>query len=268
MSPMRRYVLIGPAIVLVLLFAAAMFWLLQPGGGNRSAAPAGRLAVASNPALNLRFKYNTALFALAPFNSRAEFPLRLDARDDSAAAGFSFYGKRLGGLGQMLAKDPGPVLYDFTGQLSDAMFAESYGLLPGDPPRYEDAEIGGRLALHQMLQFKLDPANQWPGYFPAAVKLGTVVYIEGWTLITNDDLFFFYALSPIPLQDTQRAACEQVLNSLQFNAITSQSETNPPPAQKDAEPGASSAVPDSASSAPEGTENPGADEPAPAPETP
>jgi hypothetical protein len=239
MKPGLRYALLGAAVVLLLLLAWAVVWLLRTDTKGKHVAIGGRMAVGSNPALNLRFKYNAAVFTLAPFNSRAEFPLRLDAVGNGGSFSFSFYGKRLGGLGQMLAKAPGPVLYDFTGQLSDSMFVESYGLEPAHDPRYEDAEIAGRLALHQVLQFKRGAARAWPGYFPDAVKLADVVYIEGWTLITENDLFFFYAMSPQPLSDSERAACEQVLNSLQFNAIQAAPAAAPPaseaqPAQDDA----------------------------------
>jgi hypothetical protein len=221
MNVERRTLLVATAAVLVLLVLAVLAWLLLAGSRAPAKLRAGRnAAVGTNLALDLRYKYSTRVFTPAPYDSRAEFPLRLDALGGGGRTPFSLYGKRISGMGRMLAKEPAPLLYDFVGQQSDSMFTESYKLEQLAQPVYEDAHIGGRLGLHQRLAYKPgSEAQEWPGYFPDTVKAGPQAFIEGWTFFTEDDLFFFYAISPAPLSDAQRSACLQVLNSLQFNAV-------------------------------------------------
>jgi hypothetical protein len=229
-----RTVLITIAAMLALLLVAGLAWVLLAGGGARGVGmPAGSAALASNPALNVRFHYNARVFTPALYNGHAEFPLQLDAPGGGDAPPFSFYGKRLGGLGRMLGKEPEPVLYDYAGQLSDSMFADSYGLEQAAAPHYEDARIGGRLALHQVLAYRKGQAAHWPEFFPAAMEQSQEANIEGWTLFTQDDLFYFYAISPLPLAPSQRAACLALLNSMQFNAIQ---EAGPAPSEAETAP--------------------------------
>ena len=155
-SAERRALLIATAAVLVLLVLAALAWLLLAGSRAPAKLRAGRhAAVGTNLALDVRYKYSTRVFTPAPYDGWAEFPLRLDALGGGGRDSFSLYGKRISGLGRMLAKEPAPLLYDFVGQQSDAMFTESYKLEQVGQPVYEDARIGGRLGLHQRLAYKL-----------------------------------------------------------------------------------------------------------------
>lgn len=220
MSHTARTVLITIAATLAVLLLAGLAWVLLAGrGGHGGGLAAGNMAKASNPALNIRYRYNARVFTPAPYNGHGEFPLQLDAAGGGDAPPFSFYGKRLGGLGRLLGKEPAPMLYDFAGQQSDSMFIDNYGLEQAAAPHYEDARIDGRLALHQVLSFRKGQAAQWPDFFSAAMDQAQQAYIDGWTLFTKDDLFYFYAISPAPLTPGQRAACLGLLNSLQFNAI-------------------------------------------------
>lgn len=233
MSSGRRTALLAAAGVLLLLLLGALAWVLLAGGGRRGPRIGGAPAQAANPALNVRFTYSTRYFSLAPYNGRAEFPLRLDAIAQDGASPFTLFGKRLGGLGRMLGKDPAPMLYDFAGQQSDSMFSDNFGLQPLQEPRYEDAEIGGKLALHQVLSYRRAGDAPWPEFFPPVMQSASEAYIEGWTLFTADDLFYFYAIGPAPLEPVQRSACLGVLNSLKFNAVQGEP---PAPAQPDVPP--------------------------------
>jgi hypothetical protein len=215
----RRTGLLLTAGLMALLLLAALCWLLFARGSAPGGRVGGNPAQGTNPALNVRFAYSTRYLALAPYNGRAEFPLRLDAVAQNGISPFSFYGKRLGGLGRMLGKDPAPMLYDFAGQQSDSMFIDNYGLKPLHDPYYEDAKIGGKLALHQQLSFSREESASWPVFFPPSLKPATEVFIDGWTLFTADDLFYFYAIGVKPLEPEQRNACLGVLNSLKFNAV-------------------------------------------------
>ncbi len=277
----RRTGLLLAAGVLALGLIGALLWLLLAGGGRRGPSVSGPSAQATNPALNVRFSYSTRHFTLAPYNGRAEFPLRLDAVALDGVSPFGLYGKRLGGLGRMLGQDPAPMLYDFAGAQSDAMFIDNYGLKPLHDPRYEDAKIGGKLALHQQLSFSREASAPWPVFFPPALQSATEAYIEGWTLFTADDLFYFYAVSAKPLEDGPRHACLGVLNSLEFNAVQSatargapdagptpeaappapQSSATPDPAPPATEPGAGAAPQPPAAAPPADATTPGAPAP-------
>ncbi|MCH7472848.1 hypothetical protein IIA79_07855 [bacterium] len=210
----RRAALIATAAVMFLLLAAALVWILKQPGANPAAQHVSIPASGANPALDVRYTYDSAVLNPAPYNERAEFPLRLDSE------GFSFYGKRIRGAGGMLARDPGPMLYDFVGQLQMDALLDYYRLELVEDPVYEDATIGGKLGLHQKLALRKVPSSRdWPLYFPQQIKKGTVAQVEGWVLFTEKDLFFFQAVSAEPLATAERQACIGLLNSLEFEAV-------------------------------------------------
>ena len=213
-----RAVLIGIAAALAVLLLAALAWLaLNPRvSGGAAAVRPGSTATASNPALDVRFSYDSGRFRPAPYDPRAEYPLQLDGD------GFSFYGKRIRGAGALLAKDPGGMLYDFVGSEHLESFVQYYNLIPAGEPLYEDAEIAGRLGLHQQAQYDFGRDSLWPYYFPAQFQETpppASAFIEGWAVFTEQDLFFFQAVGVKPLTPEQRVACQQVMDSLQFNAV-------------------------------------------------
>jgi hypothetical protein len=213
-----RAILIGVAGVLGLLVLAAGAWLvLQPRTGGRvGALGAGQATTATNPALDLRYSYDSAILTPAPYDARAEYPLRLDGQ------GFSFYGKRIRGAGKMLTKDPGGILYDFVGSTHLESFVQYYKLEPVGEALYEDVQLGGKLGLHQAQQYNATAESQWPYYFPAeftADPIPATCYVEGWAVFTSEDLFFFQTVSTAPLNENQRQACQQVMDGLQFNAV-------------------------------------------------
>ena len=231
----RRALLISAAVLLAVVIAAAFVLLRAPSGETRRPPP--DPVTGTNLALDVRLIYDANVFSPAPFDDRAEYPLRLDAD------GFSFYGKRIRGLGRLLAKDPAPLLYDFVGSQHVESFERWFGLEPVGEPLYEDATIGGRLGLHQQLTYRKTPQSRgWPTYFPPAViaphgeqeqtdpeggyagrmARGTgvdVAYIEGWALFTDSDLFFFQAISAEPLTAAQRDACTAVMDSMEFDVL-------------------------------------------------
>lgn len=241
----RARVLINfSAVLVVLALLAVLLLVFGPRFGGSGGARRGGLS-GSNPALDIRYKYDPQLFTPAPFVANEEFPLRLDA------TGFSFYGKRVQGLGAMLAKAPGPLLYDFVGSQQADAFELWYRLKPVGQPLYEDATLGQRLALHQVFTYELGGEDSfWPEYFPETVKLQDKAYLEGWALFSDEDLFFFYAVAMRPLTTEQRAGCLRVLNSLEFNALLGSA----------AEPAADGAV------APNEAKPPAADAPTPTPD--
>jgi len=225
-----KLVLAAVAVVVLLVAITAVAWVaLSAPGGARRGFGRGTLT-GTNLALDVRFSYDSGLLTPAPYVADDEFPLRLDA------ASFSFYGKRLQGIGAMLAKQPGPLLYDFVGSQEADEFERWYKLRLASKPVYEDATIGGRLALHQQMTYELAGAQSfWPPYFPATVRQGNQACIEGWALFTDQDLFFFYAIGAQPLTSEQRAACVKLLNSLKFGAVApGEAETPAPPAQSEA----------------------------------
>jgi len=238
-----RTVLLAAAAVLLLLVLVCVF-LLSPLNPAVKRAQAARLAEGTNLGLDVRFTYNADLLAPAPFDSRAEYPLRLDGET------FSFYGKRIRGLGTMLARDPAPLLYDFVGSQHVESFEQWFGLKQVGEPLYEDATIGGRLGLHQQLVYQRTAESRgWPSYFPKAVteqggrdapadaakvvdRLAVqsgaeVAYIEGWVLFTESDLFFFQAISPRSLTGVERQACTDLLDSMEFDVLLGPSAEEP-----------------------------------------
>jgi hypothetical protein len=232
------------------LLAVAIFWLLSQGASNIIAGPR---AHGTNPALDVRFQYDPRVLEPAPYSSSAEFPLQLNAAD------WSFYGKRIRGAGDMLAKDPGPMLYDFVASQQDDVFGSWYKLKLEGKPMYEDARLQRRLGVHTVTVYNRAPESRgWPAYFPASVtgeteegnsadlnykpdtkskevlsdsteeqivrsiaKAGgeSRAVVEGWALYTEHDLFFFYAIAPKPLSEKQRNAAIAVINSMQFDAV-------------------------------------------------
>ncbi len=213
-----RAVLIGVAAVLALLIIAALAWLGLGGrAGGLAQGRAGVQAAASNPALDVRYTYNTGVFTPAPYEPRGEYSLRLDG------AGFSFYGKRIRGVGRMVDTSRiGGMLYDFVGAEHLESFEKYYNLVPAGEPNYEDAQIGGRLGLHQQAQYNFTGSSAWPEYFPAQFQETpppASAFVEGWAVFTEQDLFFFQAVGVHELTSEQRAACQQVMDSLQFGAV-------------------------------------------------
>ena len=251
---MSAKLLYGVAGVLLALLLAAVAWLLLQGGsGGIGRGPS---ASGTNPALDVRFRYNPRLLRPAAYDSAAEFPLQLDGAD------FSFYAKRIRGVGEMLGdKAAQPMLYDFVGSQQNDLFEYWYRLKPEGKPLYEDARLQGRLALHTVTVYdRVKESRGWPPYFPRSVtgdtpagnsalpdsavdensksdealdeetenqvvrsiaKAGGVdkAYVESWALYTKSDLFFFYAVSPHELTSSERDAVINVINSLQFNAV-------------------------------------------------
>lgn len=246
MAPRRILLFSGAAVLVlvVLLVGALLFMKVGPGFHLGKA----RHLEGTNLALDVRFSYDPSMLVPAPFDSRAEYPLRLDG------PGFSFYGKRIRGLGKMLAKAPAPMLYDFVGSQHMESFEQWFGLELVQDPLYEDAQIQGKLGLHQQYIYRRTAKSRgWPTYFPNCVTAaGTgdeksetgksvaerlaansgseYAYIEGWALFTADDLFFFQAVSPEELTDAQRQACLDVLNSMEFNVLLA---TPQPPADEE-----------------------------------
>jgi hypothetical protein len=233
-------ILIGSAGALLVLAVAAavLVWRAElTAGGSRQQ----ELVAATNLTLDVRFGYDPSVFTAVSHDSRAEYPLRLDAE------GWSFYGKRIRGLGRMLAKDPAPLLYDFVGSQHLESLERYYRLVPTGEPAYEDVIVNGRLGLHQSLIYRRTGKSRgWPSYFPRSVtgeppmaELQSIkeyrqrsiesqlaisggaetAHIEGWALFTANDLFFFLAVSPAPLATEQRAACMAVLDSMRFDAL-------------------------------------------------
>ncbi|MBN2081351.1 hypothetical protein JW859_03995 [bacterium] len=238
-----RTILLAAAAVLMLLVLVFVF-LFSPLNPIKQRAQAARLAEGTNLGLDVRFTYNADLLTPAPFDARAEYPLRLDGDT------FSFYGKRIRGLGAMLERDPAPLLYDFVGSQHVEAFEQWFGLEQLGEPLYEDAQIGGRLGLHQVMVYQRTAQSRgWPSYFPKsvteqgeqeapataeevvdrlAVQSGVeVAYIEGWVLFTDSDLFFFQAISPRKLSGAERQACTDLLDSMQFDVLLGSPEEEP-----------------------------------------
>jgi hypothetical protein len=212
---MRRPALYVAAGSAALLLLAALAWLMLQGSGGVGGGPR---ATATNPALDARYTYDSAVFTPAPYDPNAEYPLRLDAED------FSFYGKRIRGLGTMLGKDPGSLLYDFVGSEHNAEYETWYRLKPVEPPVYEDTQLQRGLALHSRLAFeRTADSRPWPAWFPAQYQSASTAppraYIESWALFTDRDLWFFTVVSPEPLTARQRGLSESVINNAKFDAL-------------------------------------------------
>jgi hypothetical protein len=219
--------LLYTAVALVVILAVAVVWLLTAElGSGRAPAATPQLRTGTCPGLDLRYGYDPAVFAPAPYDGHAEFPLRLDAEH------FSFYGKRIRGIGKILQREPASLLYDFVGSQDAEVFEKYYGLKKTEEV-YEDAKIEGKLGLHTRLTFQdTKESKDWPRYFPDRVKAGKVAHLEGWVLFSAEDLFYFYAVAAKPLTDAERAACTQVLDSLEFSALTGSGEVEPEGAQR------------------------------------
>jgi hypothetical protein len=213
----RRSLLLALSGLALLALIAALGWLLIGSGGGFHARS---LSSGSNAALDVRYSYDNVLFQATPYVGNAEFPLQLDAKAGKSAQPFSLYGKRIRGLAKLLKKDPTAMLFDFIGQQNDSVFEEWYKLKPLKKPDYEDVTIQRKLGLHQRLVYAKGNM-EWPPYFPAGVKQGDKVHIEGWTFFSDKDLFFFYAIAAEPLTPRSRAACLAVMNSLKFNVTSS-----------------------------------------------
>jgi hypothetical protein len=262
--------------VLLALLLAAVVWLLSQGSGGGLGG--GPRASGTNPALDVRYRYNPRLLKPAPYDPNAEFPLQLDG------ANFSFYGKRLRGAGTMLGDNPAqPMLYDFVGSQQNEVFEYWYRLKPAGKPVYEDARLQGKLALHTRTVYdRTKDSRGWPAYFPVAVTGDTAVgnaadmdapppvkgpgdaildeptedqivrniaksggadkaYVEGWVFYTKNDLFFFYTVSADELGRSERDAAIEVINSMQFDAVLG---STPAPAEKSTEPPAAPSAPE------------------------
>jgi len=206
--------LLYTAVALVIVLAIAVVWLLTSEVSRGGRPVQVELRTGTCPGLDLRYSYNPAVFTPAPYDGHAEFPLRLDAE------GFSFYGKRIRGIGKMLEREPASLLYDFVGSQDAEVFEKYYGLKRTQEV-YEDAQIEGKLGLHTKLAFEYTAdSTGWPKYFPEHVKSGKEAHLEGWVLFSAEDLFYFYAVAAKPLTEAERAACTQVLDTLEFNALT------------------------------------------------
>ncbi|MCC7478294.1 hypothetical protein IT575_07515 [bacterium] len=228
----RNFKLLLAAVLLLALIGAVLLLARQGNGSARNASR--RLSSGSNLALDLRYSYDAQFLQPGEYDGAAEFPLRLDGAE------FSFYGKRIRGAGKILAREPGPVLYDFVGSQHTEVFEFWYKLEPEGEPKYEDAQLQGRLALHQSMKYKLGPDSRgWPRYFPDSLR-GSLqpdgsrsggadtAHIEGWVLFGSEDLYFFYAIGPRELSESERVAMVALINSMQFNALGADSTASAP----------------------------------------
>lgn len=192
-----------------------LLWALLP---RPAGVPARRLLSAVNPTLNVRYRYDSQVFTPAAFDPLGEFALRLNGRAESTAGPrFAFYGKRIEGIGDLLGKEPAPILYDFVGSQYTAEFEESFGLRLLDEPQYEDFELHGALGLHQLLRYARESGQRWPAWFPGGLVEEQEATVEGWVFFHGSDLFYFYAVSAAPLNEAERAACLAVLQSMEFD---------------------------------------------------
>ena len=210
------------AAVLAVLFVVALAWLcLTPksrrGGAGGGHAPAD-MQKGSNPNLDVKFSYDANRLAVGPFVDNAEFPFLLEGD------GWSLMGKRIRGMATLLHKEPVSALYDWLGVMQMEGLEKYYDMQPAGEPVYEDWQVDERLAVHQQLQYDVTKDEPLlPGYFPVKLQetlgKGNTIYIEGWVFFTDRDLFFFQAVSGKPLSEAQRSACDDVLQSLQFDAM-------------------------------------------------
>jgi hypothetical protein len=220
----KRSLLWGVSGALLLAAVLALIWLLRSDGGAAGSGGGRGKGSASNPALDLRFGYDPAQFRVGAYDPNAEFPLLLEGLVDGKPV-WALGGKRIRGIATMLQKAPGQMLFDFVGSQDDEAFVSLYKLSPQGIPTYEDAKVQGQLALHTAQTYRKSATDSaWPSWFPEAVKSGDTAYVEGWAFFSPEDLFFFYAVSPAPISDAQRAACQRVLDSLRFGAILGDSD--------------------------------------------
>ncbi|MEZ5339450.1 MAG: hypothetical protein R3F46_14470 [bacterium] len=220
------------AALLAGILVLALVWLmLSPrGGGSGGRGPGGspRMQQGSNPNLDVRFSYDARYFTVGPFIDNAEFPFLLEGE------GWGMQGKRIRGMATLLHAEPVSALYDWLGVMQMEGLEKYYQLKPDGEPLYEDWQVDGGLAVHQQLSYVItadDP--RLPGYFPEELRTaagkGDRVYIEGWVFFNDNDLFFFQAVSGMPLDEGQREACDDVLQSLKFNAMLGAGRSEPQP---------------------------------------
>ena len=218
---MNRTVLIAVAGGLVAIVAVLAAIVFKPAGPNGAPANQVQLATGTNPTLDIRFKYDPAVLSPAPHDSRAEYPLQLDGQ------GWGLYGKRIRGLGAMLETIPGPLLYDYVASQHADTYEDWYKFEMLEE-EYEDTTIGGRPAVHCTWVFgRTADSRDWPGYFPDAVKAGEQVHMQGWSVFSNNDLFFFYTFSSEPIGDADLGAVVDLLNSLEYGALFGSDEPQP-----------------------------------------
>lgn len=229
----RRLNIIAAALATLLLVALLWVFLAPGGDGSGNALGPKRLEKGSNPNLDVRFEYDARYFSVGPFIDNAEFPFLLEGD------GWLMQGKRIRGMARLLHKEPISALYDWLGVMQMEGLERYFDLAEAEAPVYEDWQVGGRLAVHQKLVYETTkPDPQLPGYFPETVQAmkekGQRVYIEGWVFFTDQDLFFFQAVSPQPLSEEHRRACDEVLQSMQFNALMGAGR-EPPAAEPESE---------------------------------
>jgi len=208
-----RRMMVIVALALAVVLVALVAWIISAGISHSELGGSGNLATATNPALDVRYSYDPAVFTPAPYDERGEYPLQLDAES------WSLHGKRIAGLGRALGQAPAPIVYDFVASQHAEMYEDWYKL-ERTREEYEDATIQGRLAVHCSWTYQRTPESGiLPPYMPQAVRESEVIESEGWALFTDRDLFFFYTFGTKPLTDDLRAAVLQVLESMQFNVL-------------------------------------------------
>ncbi len=216
----RRLKLLAAVLAGLLLIALAWVMLApQPGsGGKGGVSGPPRMQKGSNPNLDVRFQYDARYLSVGPFIDNAEFPFLLEGD------GWIMQGKRIRGMASLLHKEPISALYDWLGVMQMEGLERYFDLRPVGDPLYEDWQVDGRLAVHQILIYETTSTKpRLPGYFPERLKepreKGSQVHVEGWVFFTDKDLFFFQTISGESLDEGQREACDQVLQKMQFAAM-------------------------------------------------
>ncbi len=210
---MNRKALIAVAGVLLVIFVALAVLVMKPTWQNVPKGPLALLVTGTNPTLDIRFEYDANILTPAPHDSRAEYPFQLDSN------GWGLYGKRIRGGGAMLETAPGPMLYDFVASQHADTYVDWYKFEMLEE-HYEDVSISGRPAVHCTWVFeKTTDSRDWPSYFPDSVKPGSQVAMQGWTVFSTNDLFFFYTFSPLPLGQAEQIAVVDLLNSIEYGAL-------------------------------------------------
>lgn len=240
----RRGLLIGAAVILLALVLAVALTLFrsnqQTGWAQKTS-----LQSATNLALDIRFSYDPMMLTLVDTPQNADYPLRLDGDD------WSFYSKRIRGIRHWLDNDAGSQFYDFVSYLNLENYESWYGLEAIGDILYEDTTIGGRLAVHQQLAYRRSRTSRgWPSFFPASVTLASsndedtsssadaavagsslvvsdgleTAYLEAWSLFSDNDLFFFQAVSPQRLTSEQRDGIQTFLDSIEFDVLLTPSD--------------------------------------------
>lgn len=230
----------------VLLMLAALWILLQP---PRSAAGVAGSLSASNPALGIRYSYDPAHFQPAPFDPTAEFPLRADSAD------WSFYGKRIRGVANLLMREPAPVLYGFITESASSEYTEFYKLQLDGAGAYDEIQLSGQRVLRQQLKLRrTEQSLGWPAFFPDSVTAGAGAtllppreqaeeafrlpeelrpvpehepskaaaeraWLYGWALFEGEDLYLFQAVAGRELNAAELQQAERLIESIQYNAL-------------------------------------------------